>query len=130
MPNSYKTKSLTIEELENGILNIRLDDDGVVEVEDMQAYLEIMKTKFEGRRYANLVEFGSYSNITAAVREFASTDESNIYTIADAFVLKSISQRIIGNFYLKFDSPSRPTRLFKSREEALEWLKQFKSPLD
>lgn len=129
MSKLFRTKNLSIEELENGILNIRLDEDGVVDIDDMNDYLDIVKTKLDGNAYANLVEFGSYSNISDQARKFASSEQSNKFTVADAFVLQSISQRIIGNFYLKFGSPLRPTRLFKNRKEALDWLSQFKSPV-
>jgi hypothetical protein len=45
--------------------------------------------------------------------------------VADAFVIDSLAQRILGNFYLKFNKPQFPTRFFNSKEEALIWLEAF-----
>jgi hypothetical protein len=67
--------------------------------------------------------------------EFASTDttfvrhlaqnKNNPYSKADAFVIRSIAQKIIANFYLKITTPERPTKFFKVKSEAVEWLRTF-----
>ncbi|MDF2449327.1 MAG: hypothetical protein K0R26_1831 [Bacteroidota bacterium] len=49
----------------------------------------------------------------------------NPYSSADAFVLKSMSQKILANFYLKINKPERPTKFFNDSETALTWLKKF-----
>ena len=67
--------------------------------------------------------------------EFASTDtafvkhlaqnKNNPYSKADAFVISSMAQKIIANFYLKISSPERPTKFFKEKADAVIWLKQY-----
>lgn len=47
------------------------------------------------------------------------------YSQADAFVIHSVAQRILGNFYVRVFRPERPTRFFTDQAEALKWLKQF-----
>lgn len=123
MSKIISLKTLILEVIGDDILNIRLKDDAMVGRSDMQEYLEAIKTEFGGRSFKNLVEFGSYSNVTPEAREFAGSVESNAYTLADAFVLHSLSQRILGNFYMKFDKPAKPTQIFSDREEALVWLR-------
>ena len=54
-----------------------------------------------------------------------SNNVSNPYSTADAFVIKSIAQRILSNFYLKVSRPERPTRFFNDKEEAITWLKNY-----
>lgn len=47
---------------------------------------------------------------------------------AEALIISSMSQRILGNFYLKISqqiNKSHPIKLFKNEDEAWEWLKQF-----
>ena len=68
-------------------------------------------------------------------QEFASTDtnfikhlaqnQNNPYSKADAFVIKSMAHKILANFYLKITNPERPTKFFKNKEEAIQWLKQY-----
>jgi len=65
--------------------------------------------------------------------EFASTDttfarhlaqnKNNPYSKADAFVINSMAQKIIANFYLKISTPERPTKFFRDKTEAINWLK-------
>lgn len=67
--------------------------------------------------------------------EFASTDtkfvkhlahnKNNPYSKADAFVISSMAQKIIANFYLKISIPERPTKFFKEKADAIIWLKQY-----
>ncbi|MES2567571.1 MAG: hypothetical protein V4565_11930 [Bacteroidota bacterium] len=49
----------------------------------------------------------------------------NPYSLADAFVLSSMSQRILANFYIKINKPERPTKFFTDTYTALIWLKNF-----
>lgn len=48
----------------------------------------------------------------------------NPYSTADAFVLKSMAQKILANFYIKINKPERPTMFFNHKEEALAWIKE------
>jgi len=54
-----------------------------------------------------------------------SKNKNNPYSIADAFVISSMSQKIFANFYLKIFTPERPTKFFNDKEDAINWLKQF-----
>ena len=42
--------------------------------------------------------------------------------LAEAFVVNGLGTRLIVNFYMKFNKPPNPTRLFTSIEEAEQWL--------
>jgi len=81
-------------------------------------------------------KFGSMQlPVLVLCEEFASTDttflkhlaknSNNPYSKADAFVISSMAQKIIANFYLKINSLERPTKFFKEKEEAIKWLKTF-----
>ncbi len=36
-----------------------------------------------------------------------------------------MAHKILANFYLKITNPERPTKFFKNKEEAIQWLKQY-----
>jgi hypothetical protein len=44
---------------------------------------------------------------------------------ADAILLNSLHKRLVGNFYMKFETPNLPVGLFGTEEAAKGWLKQF-----
>ncbi|MDX2174696.1 MAG: hypothetical protein SFY56_16445 [Bacteroidota bacterium] len=56
---------------------------------------------------------------------FISKNKNNPFSKADAFVLSSLSHKILANFYLKISPPERPTKFFSDEESALKWLSQF-----
>jgi len=43
--------------------------------------------------------------------------------IAEAFLINSLANRLIVNFYIKFNRPPNPTKVFNNLESALEWLR-------
>jgi len=50
---------------------------------------------------------------------------SNKNAIAKAIVATSISNRIIGNFFVTVNQAPAPTKLFKTEEAALKWLNKM-----
>lgn len=54
--------------------------------------------------------------------DFSASDEGLRYTIGDALVVKSISQRVTANFYLKINKPKKPSKVFNSEKDAVNWL--------
>jgi len=48
--------------------------------------------------------------------------KENLYTKATAFLISSTSMMLLGNFYLNFHHPTRPTKIFTSEEKAVAWL--------
>ncbi|MBA4056264.1 MAG: STAS/SEC14 domain-containing protein [Marivirga sp.] len=56
-------------------------------------------------------------------RHFSGPEHAETFSKCALIVTNPIS-RIIGNFFLGLNKPLKPTRLFKSKEEGLKWLKQ------
>lgn len=54
-----------------------------------------------------------------------SKNSNNPFSKADAFVIKSMAQKILANFYIKINKPERPTKFFNNKDEAINWLKPF-----
>lgn len=50
---------------------------------------------------------------------------NNPLSVADAFVIQSLPQKLLAHFYKVFVKPERPTAFFKKKDDALAWLKQF-----
>lgn len=59
-----------------------------------------------------------------SARVFSASVEGSKYSIAEALVVKSLSQRLIANFYVKVNKPLKPSRVFNSEKEAIQWLKE------
>jgi len=50
---------------------------------------------------------------------------ANKHGKVDAFVIHSLPQKILANTYLRFQTPTIPTKFFSSEEKAVKWLKQY-----
>ena len=74
-----------------------------------------------GGTYHNIFQFESFSDVEPEIRKWAANKEGNNYTLSDAIVIGSLPQKIITDFYLKFDRPVKPTKVFYSLDKALEW---------
>jgi hypothetical protein len=57
-----------------------------------------------------------------SARVFSASEEGSKYSVAEAFVVKSLSQRLIANFYVKVNKPPIPSKVFNSEKEAIKWL--------
>lgn len=124
---SIVNSKIELVHLEDGLMKIHCPDEAHIDIEDIKAYVDFMAEKYGDKKFYNIVTFGLYVHITPEARRYAATPESNRFTLADAFVLKSLSLRILGNFYLKMDKPSVPTKLFKDEEEARVWIDSLRS---
>lgn len=74
-----------------------------------------------GGQYYNIFQFESFSDVDPEVRDWAADDTGNIYTNSDAVVISNFAQKILADFYLKFNKPVKPTKIFRDLKEAIEW---------
>lgn len=93
------------------------------ELEDAINIVNTIKKLGNGIRYPLLVIYSDDNLFSKENREYVASNEISNYVKADALVMKSLALKIIGNFYLKFNKPARPTRMFVDAETAVQWLK-------
>jgi hypothetical protein len=104
----------------------------IVEVFDKQEFtitdleeLVAIQTEMGGKRLPVLILCSQYTNGDVEMLKYLSKNKNNPYSIADAFVINTMAQKIIGNFYIKLISLERPTKMFSNKEDAINWLNQF-----
>lgn len=110
----------------DGIVHYRMKANCLILLPDILQHYEIFKKKYEGQKFLNLYEFEENAEVDDNVRKWASDPSGNNFTIADAFVIQSMAQKMIGNFYLTFHKPVKPTKLFNNVEDALKWLNSLR----
>ena len=109
----------------DGIVQVDINSDEVMDVKHIKLGVEFLKEISEGNKFPLLFVVGAFSLPTDEARLYEASEESNPYASAEAYVINSLAQKLIGNFYLKFNKPVRPTKFFRNIEEAAEWLKEF-----
>lgn len=106
----------------SGIMYYLILPGAQVKLDDVKKILVYVDQLGNENKYLNLYEFGLGSNVDETVRNWAADVGGNKQTIADAIVIKSLAQKIVGNFYLKFHRPVKPTKIFNNIEDASIWL--------
>lgn len=125
----------TLDKIKTTIGNISLQEEGIIRYEidgvdeitkdNLIEYFEAVENLGKGKSFCNLVLLNKFVSVGSEARKVAASEENNRYTIADAFVTDSVALKLVGNFYMRYDKPVRPTKLFTNEEEALTWLRTF-----
>ncbi len=111
---------------ETGIIEVFFGDNAVIDFKECKEINDLIGEYCNYTKALVLMVTGEETVVEAGSREFSASPEGMQYTIADAIVFKSMAQRLIVNFYLKFNKPPMPSKAFTNVEEAREWLLTFK----
>jgi hypothetical protein len=111
---------------DDGIIELYANDHHVYIIEDVKENVKTFGELTGNEKVPVLIIGGSFSSLDDQTREFMATEESLKYSKAEAFLITSLAQKILINFYIKFNKPLVPTRVFTDKEEAIEWLMQYK----
>lgn len=122
---SIALEKATVSLLDEGIIHIHIKAAREIELSDAVYIVEAMGEIGHGKKYPILIDAGSFSSIDKEARIFSAAAESNIYTMADAIAYCNLAQKLLANFYVKYNKPVIPTRTFANKEEAIDWLKTF-----
>ena len=109
---------------EDGIMHVHIKNELDVKFEQTQDVYRETQKLLGGKKYATLFTMTRLVTPDEQSRKFMASRERHSKVIADAFVIKSLPQRLIGNFYLRINKPPSPTKMFVTEEEALKWLEQ------
>lgn len=111
--------------LENGVVNTDITINDAVSLSQAKELFDAYIKITQGKKTPHLFTVSKFVIMEKEVMEFMST-VANKSGLADAFVIHSLPQKIIGNFYLQFHKPAIPTKLFSTKEKAIEWLLSYK----
>ena len=109
----------------DGILEMHCSDDAIFDTSHIQELVSKIGVMTNGKKCKQITIAGAYTSVTKEGREYMATDEAVLFTTVEAYVIQSLAQRILGNFYLKFNKPKVPTKMFTDREKAEKWLKNY-----
>lgn len=116
----------TVELIGEDILYIDIKAETDFDMKDFYQLKEAARIIGNGKRFYNLVNVGPYSTPSHDAREASTSIEGSIYKLADAFVVRTYPQRMIGNFYMTFHKPHVPTRFFNDIDSAMNWINELR----
>lgn len=110
---------------EDGIVHIHYNHNIVLDIPLQLKVLEKFNEITGGKLTPFLFTAGDGVIVTPEARDNAMNTEENSPCYGTAVIVTSLAYKLIANFYLKFNKPKRPYKVFKSENEAVEWLRTF-----
>lgn len=109
---------------DKGVVLVKLKADHEIELEDVKEHIEAAEKLTKGAEFVTILDGGITLDVSEKAMNYAAKLENKKW-LAFAIIVRSISERLFANYYLKFKKPMRPTKVFTTPRGAEEWLKQF-----
>ena len=122
---AYKTIDLgksTITFEDNRIAHLHIKKGQIIDLDEVKEIFEVISQEAKGGLFRLMVSASEEATLSSKSREYASTKESSDVIVADAVVVENYSHEMTSNFFIRFNKPNRPTKLFKNVDEAKKWL--------
>jgi hypothetical protein len=124
---TVQTSTMTASFRSDEVVQLVIDANSHTKVPEVIEAINAIKESAGGKRCPLLVIAGKDASIDTAAMSYMAKNTSESTNTAIAFLIGSISQKLLGNFYLSFNKPLKPTRIFTNIEDALEWLYPFRA---
>jgi len=122
-PQKFETQNTSVKIVDGFIVHTYISDFRMGELNDALEIHKFLDANYKGLDLVTLLEFGHGSTIDSEVREFLALPSRVNYSRKVAFLVKNLSQQLIGDYFLKFNNPLLPAKVFYKLEDALDWLK-------
>lgn len=109
----------------DGLIRVKIKGNEDIDVPQVKQIVDAIEKIGKGKKFPLLFVVADYTLPTADARTYIAIAESNPFSKGEAFVVQSFPQKLVGNVFLSFNKPVRPTRIFNSEDKAIEWLKGF-----
>lgn len=111
---------------EDDILNIVYKEDVDVELAHIKANIAIRKGFQKTEKALFMVDFRKAWHISRDARIFLASKEVTDLNSAMAILVEDLNSTLTANFFIKFNKPACPTKMFNSKVEAIKWLETFR----
>ena len=111
---------------ENGILIVKVLDGSFIDLDDAIDNSLVVRQITGNKPRLKLWDLRVNWKITKEAREYLLKEDVPGRTIARAVIVKSLANKLISNFLLKFNKSRTPLKIFLDEKEALEWLRSCK----
>lgn len=111
-----------IELLTPQIVLVTTKDNSILEVEDLQEIKKINTELTKNIKYGVISDTGNYTSVSNEAREYMATKGMEKNRIATAYIINSLSQRLLLSFFLKVNKPKVPSKSFSNMKSARTWM--------
>ena len=105
-------------------VDIKLIDE--ISLKNVQDIFELSLEVGGGDPFPNLFTFrNKFVLPTKEAREWTASTERSGRAKAEAYVMLTLAQKIMGDFYIRLNKPVPPTKIFTNYDQAVTWLRKY-----
>ena len=115
--------------LEEGLVIVNPKDDIVLEIEDVQEVDQLIYDQLVlGKPFVVIIDARDInSSVSREARDFLSKNELVLpIRKAQAIIVNSLHTKLLANFYMKFNKPINPIKVFSNFDDAYQWVKPIR----
>ena len=86
---------------------------------------KVVSSFYKGEKFPLMIDSRPIKSMTHDARQHFSVRGRDTKTCAFGIIIGSSISRVLGNFYLRINKPTVPTKLFDNEIDAIKWLKHF-----
>ena len=117
-----KLSHTTLSLCEGDIIHVHVLNETSLQLEEAIEMISANKELTNSIPHLCLMTLTKFVIPTSETMDYFAGKGRDYMNLADALVINSLPQRILGNFYLTIVKPKTPTKFFKNETLALEWL--------
>ncbi len=119
-----ESRNFTMYYLQNDWIYILLGSE-TLDGDDAREIHSLVKDIGGGRRMKVVFDAGEEGLVDHDFRVYIASEESMELLDMAAVVVNNTAQKLIGNFFVRVNKPTRPVKIFDHLEDAVAWLKKF-----
>lgn len=108
----------------DGIIEITGRDLHSYSIDDVKENWAAIKALSKGKKAFVLNLAGKYTSVDSETRDFVSKGPHAEFIAAECFVIYSLPQKLLANFYFKMNKPVVTSAFFVDLYKAEKWLKE------
>lgn len=122
---SIDTAHYNVSEQENGLIYVVFKEGTDITIDLLEEMIDVYNQITGGKHLPFLYEVEPYVTISKEARDYSVKIEKRKPISASAVYVDNIAYAIIVNFYMKFNRPHKPFKMFNKRDEAIKWLLSY-----
>jgi hypothetical protein len=103
--NEVRTKSATFSMMEEGILRIKIIEGSEIDLAESKMSHKVSLEVTNYKKFVALIDARANIVVTKEAREWGSSPEAQENMFAQAILVNSLANRLIGNFIIQFHKP-------------------------
>ena len=123
---SIRTSFAELTLIEESIILFEINDYIELGVKELKEVREANNKLNKGNPYCVLMDVGDFSSSSKEASEESASEEHSKSRIALGVIQNNFAIKLMTQFYLKINKPVCPTKIFRTKEEAIVWLRKMR----